>query len=793
MKVVGLLSGGKDSVFNLLHCVLNGHEPVAVASLGPPEGKDELDSFMYQTVGHSGLRTIAQALGLPFFSHTIRGTAVNVGGEYGSRSGSGKGDGEEAEKKKGEEKDETEDLYELLKKVKDAMPEVEAVAAGAILSNYQRVRVEHVCARLGLTPVAFLWERNQEELLAEMVEAGMESVLVKVAGAGLQVEHLGKTLGEMQPTLHKLNRRYQLHVCGEGGEYETFTVDCPLFKRRVVLDETTTVVSDPNPFSTVAHLHLDRVSLGPPKPDVPEDETSEELQRRVRETVRVGVPAVLEERARGWKEAGEAVEEAFQAEEAVAEEQQRKEEEQVMEEEQRAEPSVRKTDDGWVYFAEVVAEDAAFVEGEIEDEVRACFSRLTNLLEENDASLLSLTHLTVLLSPASSMSLFPRINAVYASYFGTSPPTRACVAVPEGRGEGRWRVKLEGVARLQGEMGGKQGQKGEERKALHVQSLSYWAAANIGPYSQAVKTANRLYIAGQIPLLPSTLTLPPSPSPTASTSFSYHAALSLQHLRRIVDSAVPSWSSAPSSSSSSSFSPQPGRAEGAILWLAPSPSSATFKQRALAAHAIWAASEASYLADQDQDLPYDDAQEKPAPYVAVEAAQLPKGAEVEWQVTWGTPGGAGGDEEEDEAERSEAEEGETWASTAAVSNATSLPVTWQCSQSFPSPSSTSAKQSVFAVLGCSIDEPTPLPVPLSGLDPSDIHSIRAFYRPERFSAPQVRALAARVFPSPSAAQGSQPALSLVPIGRVATVVGNAGVEEHDVAFVVVGGPAARRA
>lgn len=35
-----------------------------------------------------------------------------------------------------------------------------------------------------LTPIAYLWERNQTELLREMVEAGMESVLVKVAGAG---------------------------------------------------------------------------------------------------------------------------------------------------------------------------------------------------------------------------------------------------------------------------------------------------------------------------------------------------------------------------------------------------------------------------------------------------------------------------------------------------------------------------------------------------------------------------------------------------------------------------------
>lgn len=37
-KVLGLVSGGKDSCFNLLHCVANGHEVVALATLTPEAG-----------------------------------------------------------------------------------------------------------------------------------------------------------------------------------------------------------------------------------------------------------------------------------------------------------------------------------------------------------------------------------------------------------------------------------------------------------------------------------------------------------------------------------------------------------------------------------------------------------------------------------------------------------------------------------------------------------------------------------------------------------------------------------
>jgi diphthine-ammonia ligase len=71
-----------------------------------------------------------------------------------------------------------------LEKVKQAHPDVQAVSVGAILSNYQRARVENVCVRLGLTCLAFLWQRDQKELLAEMIANGLIAVVIKVAAIG---------------------------------------------------------------------------------------------------------------------------------------------------------------------------------------------------------------------------------------------------------------------------------------------------------------------------------------------------------------------------------------------------------------------------------------------------------------------------------------------------------------------------------------------------------------------------------------------------------------------------------
>ncbi|GAA5935526.1 hypothetical protein JCM1841_003703 [Sporobolomyces salmonicolor] len=735
MKVVGLLSGGKDSVYNLLHCIANGHQPVCVASLGPGEGKDELDSYMYQTVGHSGLRTLAQALDLPFFSRVIKGKAINIGGEYGSRNAKGKerAADEGEEKEHDDEEDETEDLYELLRAVKTAQPEVEGVACGAILSNYQRVRVEHVCSRLGLTPVAYLWERDQSELLSEMVGAEMESVLVKVAGAGLGVEHLGKSLREMQPTLHRLNQRYQLHVCGEGGEYETFTLDCPIFKSRVVLAKTTTVISNPDPYSTVAHLHLDQCELVP-KPEYPQGETWEELQERIKGIVKT--PGLLDERG---EEMRESVGRAY-GEGRAGGGSEREEGEERERDREELEPTASVCD-GWLSFGEVTAfsgpEKDAASELSIEDEVRACFANLGALLAAHATSLLTLSHLTVYLS-ASSMPLFPLINAVYSSFFGSSPPARACVAV-ELSPKSRARVKLEGVARV-----AEQEEQGRERKCLHVQSLSYWAGANIGPYSQGITVAGRLFIAGQIPLVPRSLTLPSPPD------FALEVALSLQHVRRVAKAASEArWE---------------GWSQGGICWLADGIGESEWRRRVRGARTGWEAFE-------------EEEEEPPAPMLFVTAAQLPKGASIEWQITWATGQRDSAEEDgdsDDSATGRARGAAETWASGSVVSNSTGEPVTWQCS------ATKGTSKVVVAILGCSADESERHALPGMG----HIHSIRAFHRPS-LPVSKVQSLASTLLGLPPS---DLPALSLIGARRIATLDGSESAG-HDVAFVLVGSPA----
>lgn len=566
MKVVGLLSGGKDSCYNLCHCVKNGHEIVALATLGPEPGTDELDSYLYQTVGQDGIHLVAEALRLPLHRQTIRGTAVELGSEYGPRS--------HTSSMQGVEGDETEDMYTLLNKIKCIYPEITAVSVGAILSSYQRVRVEYVCQRLGLTVLAFLWQRDQAELLREMVEAPVKSVLIKVAGAGLVPGHLGKSLAEMEPILQSLNSKYGVHVCGEGGEYETYTLDCPIFHSRISLEETTVAHhGESSHIAPVAYLRLVSAKISP-KPN------------GVSNLDGVTLPPLLDPEFAGtMNELGSYPVPSFPRPNPSS-----------LQGTSSLRSCISKRGN-WVFVASIfgtsLSTSSGCVGDSLEKEVEEAFNHLEVLLAESSLSLVDIAHINLTLS---SMAHFSEVNRVYATKFGTSPPTRACVAshLPGGA-----RVMLDAIVRLPAS-----DRHPQDRVALHVQSRSYWAPANIGPYSQAVMVGSKIFVSGQIGLIPASLTLP-SPS-----SFLEEAVLSLQHVQRILATfQSPQW------------------IESIICYMV---DISHLEQ----ARMVWKCTQSMYKEN--------------IPVLFLEVSELPKGALVEWQVVAGTCQSSSDQDDEDE-------------------------------------------------------------------------------------------------------------------------------------------------
>ena len=248
MKFVALLSGGKDSCY-AMHLIArenSDNKLVALANLKPSESGKELDSYMYQTVGQDVLELQAKALNVPLYQRIIRGKPVNQQMEYNSPV-----DG-----------DEVEDLYELLSDVRRDL-EFDAVSCGAIHSNYQRLRAENVCSRLSIKLLSPLWGRNQIELLKEMIDSGIEALLIKTAALGLDPrQYLGQKID--QSLLKKLiesNEKYQLNVCGEGGEYESMTIGCPMFQNKKIIIDEYEIVDDGNDNQIVQVSYLKPIRM----------------------------------------------------------------------------------------------------------------------------------------------------------------------------------------------------------------------------------------------------------------------------------------------------------------------------------------------------------------------------------------------------------------------------------------------------------------------------------------------------------------------------------------------------
>ncbi|XP_060790586.1 diphthine--ammonia ligase isoform X3 [Neoarius graeffei] len=435
MKVVALISGGKDSCYNMMQCVAAGHTIVALANLRPAH-TDELDSYMYQTVGHQAIELYAEAMDLPLYRRTIEGSSVDTSREYSPNNA-----------------DEVEDLYQLLQLVKEKEG-VEAVSVGAILSDYQRVRVENVCSRLQLQPLAYLWRREQAALLSEMISSGLEAFLIKVAAYGLNPgTHLGKTLVEMEPYLHQLSEKYGVHICGEGGEYETFTTDCPLFKKRIVIDAMETVIHSDDAFAPVAYLRFTQMHT--------EDKltvSTESAMPLASCPCQSAIDMMTEETV--YADKTQDVQEEFASNAC-----------QFM--------SSARSSAGYQWITGITGHSSEHTD--IQSQTQHAFTVLQGELQETGWQLKHtvLVHLYV-----RNMEDFGKVNAVYRTFFSHCPPARVCVQARLPVGQllqmdvllHHWSVAPEEGCF-------------PHRDTLHVQSVSHWAPANIGPYSQAVQEA----------------------------------------------------------------------------------------------------------------------------------------------------------------------------------------------------------------------------------------------------------------------------------------------------------------
>ena len=428
---------------------------------------------MYQTAASEVIpMLVEECLCVPLVLYQRVGTSVNTSLVYQTIS----------------EDDEVEDLFLALTKAKQEFPEVQGVSSGAILSTYQRMRIEHVCSRLGLTSLSYLWRMDpQHVLLKRMLDDGIEAILVKVAcPPGLiPHKHLNMTIGQLYNSgiLQTLHDRYQFQMCGEGGEYESLVVDCPLYKKKLVIDEVEIVEANDG----VGSLIIKRCHTEPKAKVEPvqvltasKKSTTKVLAQETKSAVTFPTFVSL--------------------------------------------PHITRLPGGLLQTSEIISSASVLGADLTEADCAAqealdILRQLGHVLKQNGATAADVMFVHLYLS---EISHFSNINNHYRDFFGTFlPPSRTCVAVGMHSLPGGRRVLLDcliqcgsGAYLRSSKDGGLYtdaadcSMSSKLRDVLHIQSLSYWAPVCVGPYSQVNTLRSGIhFLAGQVGLKPSSMTL----------------------------------------------------------------------------------------------------------------------------------------------------------------------------------------------------------------------------------------------------------------------------------------------
>jgi diphthine-ammonia ligase len=204
MRLAALFSGGKDSTYAMQKIMEEGHEIKYLITFF----SERQDSWMFHYPCIELTKLQAESLGI---KQIIKNT-------------------------KGEKERELDDLVEVLASVKN---DIDGIVTGALYSDYQRTRIEKICKDLGLKCLSPLWHSDLEKMLKEEIALGFEIIIVGVAAEGFDKNWLGRKIDlDTVEKLKELNKKFGINIGAEGGEFESFVLDCPIFKKKIEISDS---------------------------------------------------------------------------------------------------------------------------------------------------------------------------------------------------------------------------------------------------------------------------------------------------------------------------------------------------------------------------------------------------------------------------------------------------------------------------------------------------------------------------------------------------------------------------
>jgi ABC transporter with metal-binding/Fe-S-binding domain ATP-binding protein len=201
MKLGVLFSGGKDSTYAAWLAKKSHHELVCLITL---QSKNK-DSYMFHTPAINLVEKQSQLMSVPIVIQETEGNKEK----------------------------ELEDLRRAIKKA-IKKHHIEGIVTGALESVYQSTRIQTICNEFDIECFNPLWQKNQIELLEQLIKNKFEVIISGVAAYPLDKKWIGKKIdSKFIEEIKILQEKYKIHPAGEGGEFESLVINCPLFKTKL--------------------------------------------------------------------------------------------------------------------------------------------------------------------------------------------------------------------------------------------------------------------------------------------------------------------------------------------------------------------------------------------------------------------------------------------------------------------------------------------------------------------------------------------------------------------------------
>lgn len=118
---------------------------------------------------------------------------------------------------------------------------IEGMVFGDIYLEEHKEWVDRVCKDLEIAPIEPLWTLSPLQIVEEFINLGFKAIVVSGKADLFGEDFIGKCLDKK--LIQELQRR-EICPCGENGEFHTFVIDGPLFKRGIQILEGTPVLKE---------------------------------------------------------------------------------------------------------------------------------------------------------------------------------------------------------------------------------------------------------------------------------------------------------------------------------------------------------------------------------------------------------------------------------------------------------------------------------------------------------------------------------------------------------------------